>query len=90
MDRLDSEFMHMYGCDIDAFVHSVKEGITYRHTGAAMVIAGLMSDAQEQMEHQDTEGARQTLNRAKYLLFSAMSNELVFNTVKTFVIAEDA
>lgn len=77
---MDNRF-NMYGCDIDAFVHSVKQSFTYCASGVAMVIAGLMSDAQEQMEHQDTEGARQTLNRAKHLLFLAMSNDLAFNSV---------
>ena len=70
--------MNMYGvADIDAYVESVKESITYQFTGANMVVAGLMSDAQEQLAHGDNEGARQTLNRAKHLLFRVMDGELV-------------
>jgi hypothetical protein len=47
-----------------------------------MVIASLMSDAQEQMGFEDTEGARQTLNRAKHLLFLCMSGKLDFNRIE--------
>ena len=67
----------MYGCDINEFVASVKDGITYKLSGANMVVAGLMSDAQEMMAHGDTESARQTLNQAKHILFMIMDGELV-------------
>jgi hypothetical protein len=42
-----------------------------------MVVAGLMSDAQELMAFGDTERARQTLNVAKTILFNIMDGELV-------------
>ena len=58
----------VYGCDIEEFVDSVFESITYQACGANMVVSSLMSDAQEQIANGDSEGARQTLNRAKYLL----------------------
>lgn len=74
-----AEQIEMYGCDINEFVNQITNCITYKLTGASMVIAGLMSDAQEQMEHGDVEGARQTLNRAKHLMFMAMDGELVLN-----------
>lgn len=66
----------MYGCDINEFVASIKDSITYKLTGANMVIAGLMSDAQEVMAMGDTESARQFLNRAKHLMFLVMDGEL--------------
>jgi|TARA_R110002126_G_scaffold127564_8_gene269860 hypothetical protein len=66
----------MYGCDIDAFVDSVVESITYKVSGVNMVVAGLMSDAQEQMAFGDINGARQSLNKAKALLFRAMESKL--------------
>jgi len=67
----------MYGfADIDSYMESVKESITYKFTGANMVVAGLMSDAQELMTR-DTERARQTLNIAKAILFAIMDGELV-------------
>jgi hypothetical protein len=81
MDIFARDNFAMYGCDINAFVEDVKKSCAYEISGAAMVIAGLMSDAQEQMEHQDTEGARQTLNRAKHLLFLTVANKLVFNSI---------
>ena len=65
-----------YGCDIEEFVASVVDSITYKVSGVNMVVAGLMSDAQEQMAFGDNEGARQSLNRAKALLFRAMESKL--------------
>jgi hypothetical protein len=66
----------MYGCDINAFMANVTRSLTYKYSGANMVVAGLMSDAQEQMAYGDVEGARQTLNRAKALLFKVMDGTL--------------
>lgn len=67
----------MYGCDINEFIEDIKNSVTYRLTGANMVVAGLMSDSQEMMAHGDTESARQFLNRAKHILFMVMDGELV-------------
>jgi hypothetical protein len=68
----------MYGfADIDSYIESVKDSITYKFTGANMVVAGLMSDAQELMSVGDTERARQTLNVAKAVLFQIMDGNLV-------------
>ena len=70
--------MAMYGTnDIKAFVKSVKASGTYRFSGALMVAASLMSDAQEQMEYGDIDGARRTINRAKLVTFMVMEGELV-------------
>lgn len=69
----------MFGCDIEEFVAQITNCVTYKFTGASMVIAGLMSDAQELMERGDNERARQTLNRAKHLMFLAMDGDLVMN-----------
>jgi hypothetical protein len=66
----------VYGCDIEDFVDNVFESITYQACGVNMVVSGLMSDAQEQMAHGDVEGARQTLNRAKYLMSQTMQGKL--------------
>ena len=68
----------MYGfADMDAYIESVKASITYKFTGGNMIVAGLMSDAQEQMAHGNTEGSRQTLNIAKHILFQIMDGTLV-------------
>ena len=73
--------IQMYGCNFQDFLENVTDSITYKLSGANMVVAGLMSDAQEQMAFGDTEGARQTLNRAKGVLFAIMEGELNANGV---------
>jgi len=75
----DSDKM-MYGCDIEAFKESVKDSFTYRTTGGYMIIASLLSDAQEQLAHGDDFGARQTLNKAKALIFDMADGGMTFNS----------
>jgi hypothetical protein len=70
----------MYGCDIEAFKESVKDSFTYRVTGGYMVVASLLSDAQEQLAHGDDFGARQTLNKAKALIFDMADGGMTFNS----------
>lgn len=67
----------MYGCDIDRFIAQITSGATYRLTGANMIVAGLMSDAQELIAYGEQEQARQMLNRAKAILFKIMDGELI-------------
>jgi len=67
-----------YGCDIEAFKECIKDSITYKLCGGAMVVAGLMSDAQEMMAHGDTHEANQYLNRAKALVSDMMEHKLNF------------
>jgi hypothetical protein len=70
--------IQMYGfADIDAYVESVKQSTTYKFTGASMVVAGLLSDAQELLSHGDAERSRQTLNIAKAILFEIVDGNLV-------------
>ena len=70
--------IQMYGVtNIDAYINSVVNSFTYKVTGGNMVVAGLMSDAQELMSFGDTEGARKTLNIAKAILFQIMDGQLV-------------
>jgi len=70
--------IQMYGvANIDVYINSVVNSFTYKVTGGNMVVAGLMSDAQEQMAFGDTEGARKTLNIAKAILFQIMDGQLV-------------
>jgi len=73
----------MYGVtDIDAYIDNVVETISYQGCGASMIIAGLMSDAQEQLQNNDNEGARKTLNIAKNMLFRAADGDLIFSRGK--------
>ena len=68
----------MYGfADIDDYVDQVVHSITYKVSGANMVVAGLMSDAQDLLVVGDKERARQTLNIAKHILFLVMDGRLV-------------
>jgi len=70
--------IQMYGvANIDAYINTVVNSFTYKVTGGNMVVAGLMSDAQELMSFGDTEGARKTLNIAKAILFQIMDGQLV-------------
>ena len=70
--------IQMYGvANIDAYINSVVNSFTYKVTGGNMIVAGLMSDAQELMSFGDTEGARKTLNIAKAILFQIMDGRLV-------------
>ena len=58
----------MYGCLITDFKESIEESFTFKMTGPAMIAMSLMSDAQEEMMHGQTETARMTINRAKWIL----------------------
>ena len=69
--------VEMFGCDIEVFMASVRDSISYKLSGANMVVAGLMSDAQEEIAAGMDEQARQTLNRAKAVLFEIMDGNLV-------------
>jgi hypothetical protein len=67
----------MYGVqNIDEFIDSITDTLAYRGCGADIIVAGLMSDAQELMAHDDVEGARKTLNRAKAVLLKIMDGNL--------------
>jgi hypothetical protein len=68
----------IYGFDdIDGYIDQVKDSITYKFEGGNFVVAGLMSDAQEQMSYGNTEGARKTLNIAKFIMFQIMDGDLI-------------
>jgi hypothetical protein len=72
--------LRMYGINnIDQYIENVKQSMTYRFSGGNMIVAGLMSDAQEQMAMDDIDGARKTLNLAKNILFQIMEGQLVGN-----------
>ena len=74
----------MYGTpDINLYIERhIKPSMTYKLTGGNMIVAGLMSDAQELMEYGDSEGARKTLNIAKHVLFEIMEGKLIANILR--------
>ena len=85
MERVNANLSpRMYGvADIDAYVKSIKGSFTYKAIGANMIVAGLMSDAQELLSVGDNERARQTLNRAKAVLFEIMDGRMI-GTVSSY------
>ena len=85
MERVNANLSpRMYGvADIDAYIDSVKESFTYKTVGGNMIVAGLMSDAQELIEACSQYRARQTLNRAKAVLFEIMDGRMI-GTVSTY------
>jgi hypothetical protein len=65
----------MYGLYLEDLRASVESSITFKLSGPAMIVAGMMSDAQEELEHGMKESARLTLNRAKWVLFEYIMDQ---------------
>ena len=64
----------MYGCTEAQMREAVELSSTFKFSGPAMVVASMMSDAQEMMAYEQPgfvtiEAQRQLLNRAKFVLF---------------------
>lgn len=78
-DRLteqEKREVRMYGCTEAQMREAVESSITFKFSGPAMVVASMMSDAQEmvnteygEVDSMRAEDARQQLNRAKFVLF---------------------
>ena len=67
--------IRMYGCTEAQMREAVESSPTFKFSGPAMVVAGMMSDAQEMMAYEPPdfntiEDQRQLLNRAKFVLFT--------------------
>ena len=69
--------VRMYGCTVAQMREAVEESLTYRFSGAAMYVIGMLSNAQEMVAYgpydSDTlanllEDQRQLMNRAKWIL----------------------
>jgi len=65
----------MYGCTEAQMREAVESSPTFKFSGPAMVVAGMMSDAQEMMAYEQPdfntiEDQRQLINRAKFVLFT--------------------
>lgn len=61
----------MFGCDPVNEMEYIKTTLTYKFSGAAMVITSLLSDAQHLVEYGNNERARQIMNFVKYLVNNA-------------------
>ena len=84
MSESQKREVRMYGCTVEQMREAVESSITYRFSGPAMMAASLMSDAQElinteygEVDFNRAEDARQTLNRAKWILFSYVMEQKV-------------
>ena len=72
--------IRMYGCTEDQMREAVESSITFKLSGPAMVVAGMMSDAQEMMAYErpdfnTIEDQRQLLNRAKFVLITYIMDQ---------------
>jgi hypothetical protein len=76
--------VRMYGVTEADMREAVETSITFRFSGPAMMAASLMSDCQEMVSYgpydSDTlanilEDQRQTLNRAKWILFEYLMKD---------------
>lgn len=67
-DAREARETRMYGCTVADMKEIIGTSITMKFSGPAMCAMSLMSDAQEEMAHGMVENARQTINRAKWVL----------------------
>ena len=72
----------MYGCTEAQMREAVESSVTFKFSGPAMVVASMMSDAQEmvnteygEVDFMRAEDARQQLNRAKFVLFTYIMDQ---------------
>jgi len=68
-DKLTWE-LQAYGLPADEIIASVEESITFKFSGVGMVIASYLSDAQEMLERDQKNTARQYINIAKMLMMN--------------------
>jgi hypothetical protein len=60
--------LQAYGASKADILESIKDSITFRLSGPGMVVASYLSDAQEMIEYDSKESARQFINIAKMLM----------------------
>ena len=86
MTEQETREVRMYGTTEAALRESIERSMTFKVSGPAMIVAGILSDVQEMMAYgpydSETlsniqEDQRQQLNRAKWVLFEYMSEETV-------------
>lgn len=68
-ENAKAKFEEIYGCDINDFMKSVREAdVDYM-----MAAMSVLSDAQEELARGMDERARQSINRAKFLISDVYS-----------------
>jgi len=84
MSEQERREVRMYGCTEAQMREAVEQSLTFRFTGPAMMAMSLMSDCQEMVSYGPYDGdtlaniledQRQTLNRAKWILFNYYTKE---------------
>lgn len=60
--------VRVYGVTVAQMRDAVNESLAVRFYSPELFVMSLMSDAQHEIEHDMAEDARQTLNRAKWIL----------------------
>jgi hypothetical protein len=80
MTEQQTREVRMYGTTEAALRESVERSMTFKVSGPAMIVAGMLSDAQEMFAYNrpdanTIEEHRQLMNRAKWALFEYMSKE---------------
>jgi hypothetical protein len=60
--------MQCYGCLEKDLRASIENSLTFKHSGPGMIAMSMLSDAQEEIERNMNEQARQTINRAKWVI----------------------
>jgi len=72
----EKQEVRMYGVTEAGMRQSIENSATMKFSGPAMIVASMMSDAQEminieygEVDSMRAEDARQQLNRAKWVLF---------------------
>ena len=74
MNKLEWE-MQAYGSPKAEILEMIEDSLTFKMSGVGMVIASYLSDAQELIEFNDKNRARQYINIAKMLIFEKMDAE---------------
>lgn len=62
----------MFGCTMEELKQFMENALGHK----AMIVMGMMSDAQEQIRLGYAEDARQTLNRAKWIVSEYLMGDL--------------
>jgi hypothetical protein len=73
----EARLLKMYGCDIEQFLTSCRESVTYQTSGPGMVAASLLSDVQELIAAGLPEEARQMINRVKRFISDDITEPFV-------------
>ena len=75
MNKLEWE-MQAYGSPKAEILEMIEDSLTFKMSGIEMVIASYLSDAQELIEFNDKNRARQYINIAKMLIFEKIDAEV--------------